>query len=134
MEMEVAKAELRAERNRSSLLVRASVPRTFLGLGTFVEVGLLFCGSYLLIDAIASPLESNQAAVLAAALMLALAIFLLFYLLQPMRYTTLAQRGRIRKAGREKRGTLAAIVASVVHARVSNPHLLHEKRDLPGPM
>jgi hypothetical protein len=132
--MGTARMVVSEEREKTPLFVRASTPRTFLGLGTFVGIGLLFCGSYLLIDALASPLESNQVAVLAAAFMLALAIFLLFYLLQPMRRTALAQRSRIRKAGSEKRGTLGWILASMRRARVSNPHLLDEKRDLPGPM
>ena len=121
-------------REQTPLFVRASMPRTFLGLGTFVEIGLLFCGSYLLIDSVTSPLASNQVAILAAAFMLALAIFLLLYLLQPTGRAALAQRGKSRKTAGEKHATFASIVASIGHARASTPHLLHEKRDLPGPM
>lgn len=130
--MGTARLVVEAEHDETPLFVRASPPRTFLGLGAFVEIGLLFCGSYLLIDSIARPLEASQTAVLAAALMLALALILLFYLFQPMRRAALAQRRKIRKVRRTP-GKIS-IIRNFVHPPVATSHLLHEKRNLPGPM
>lgn len=44
---------------KSPLVVKGSLPRVFLGLGVFMEAGLLFCGSYLLADAILQPLDAG---------------------------------------------------------------------------
>ena len=65
------------------LVVRASTPRTFLGLGVFTEATLFFSGSYLLLKALWRPLETGESAVIAAGLLLASASFLLFYMVRP---------------------------------------------------
>ena len=44
-------------RSKTPLVVKASLPRVFLGLGLFTETLLLFCGSYLLAEAIVQPLD-----------------------------------------------------------------------------
>jgi hypothetical protein len=48
-EMKIAEA---SGRRKTPLVVRASLPRVFLGLGVFMEASLLFCGSYLLANVI----------------------------------------------------------------------------------
>jgi hypothetical protein len=68
------------------------MPRTFLGLGVFAETGLLFCGGYLLLKALWSPLETGETAVIVAGLLLALATFLLLYMVRPGVSVALAQR------------------------------------------
>jgi|ERR1700693_1325625 len=134
--MGVVTVVAKAGHEQTPLVIRASLPRTFLGLGAFVEAGLLFCGSYLLIDAIASPLEANQTAVLAAAAMLALALILLFYLAQPMRWRALARsRENRRSENRAKRAEATLTnLGSAIQTRMNAAHALQHKRNLPGPM
>jgi len=79
-------------RGRTPLVVKASLPRTFLGLGLFVEIGLLFFGCYLLSQAILQPLESGTTAVLGGAFFLSLATVLLFYLVWPIKPKSMSQR------------------------------------------
>ena len=71
------------ERSKTPLVVKASLPRVFLGLGLFTEVGLLFCGSYLLTEAIVQPLDAGTFSVVGGGVFLALATVLLFYLAWP---------------------------------------------------
>jgi hypothetical protein len=70
-------------RHEVPLVVRASPPRTFLGLGVFTETGLLFCRGYLLFKALWWPLEAGETAVIVAGLLRALATFLLLYMVRP---------------------------------------------------
>ena len=72
-----------ALRGRTPLVVRGSLPRVFLTLGLFLEVTLLFCGSYLLTDAILQPLDAGTFSVVGGGLFLGLATVLLFYLAWP---------------------------------------------------
>ncbi|HET7105731.1 MAG TPA: hypothetical protein VFI38_02905 [Candidatus Acidoferrum sp.] len=67
------------------LVVKGSLPRVFLGLGVFMEAGLLFCGSYLLTDAILQPLDAGTFSVVGGGLFLGLATVLLFYLAWPLK-------------------------------------------------
>jgi hypothetical protein len=134
--MGVVTVVTKTEHETTPLVVRASLPRTFLGLGAFVEAGLLFCGAYLLINAIASPLEANQTAVLAAAATLALALILLFYLAQPMRRQALARSRENRRAGnRAKRPEVTLTnFGTAIQTRMNAAHALEHKRNLPVPM
>jgi len=70
-------------RNNTPLVVRGSLPRVFLSLGIFVETGLLFCGSYLLADALLQPLDAGTFSVVGGGMFLGLATVLLFYLAWP---------------------------------------------------
>src|SRR6267154_1803599 len=78
--------------NKTPLVVRGSLPRVFLGLGVFMEAGLLFCGSYLLADAILQPLDAGTFSVLGGGLFLGLATVLLFYLAWPLRRRSILLR------------------------------------------
>jgi hypothetical protein len=71
------------ERGNTPLVVRGSLPRVFLGLGIFVEAGLLFCGSYLLADAILQPQDAGTFSVVGGGVFLGFATVLLFYLAWP---------------------------------------------------
>jgi hypothetical protein len=62
-------------------VVRASRPRTFLGLSLFTEVALLVSGGYLLVEVFWRPLQAGEVSILAAGLLLALASFLLLYMI-----------------------------------------------------
>lgn len=65
------------------LVLRGGVARTFRSLVSFLAVLFLLTGAYLLGDAFEHPLAAQAVAVLAAALSLALAATLFYYLLKP---------------------------------------------------
>jgi hypothetical protein len=83
-----------AGRGQTPLVVRGSLPRVFLGLGVFIEAGLLFCGSYLLADAILQPLNAGTFSVVGGGMFLGLATVLLFYLAWPSRGRSISHRER----------------------------------------
>lgn len=63
--MRAEKSGPTSEHPQPALVVRASLPRTFLGLGLCLEAGLLACGGYLVEQALREPLHADQTAVLA---------------------------------------------------------------------
>jgi len=65
------------------LVLRGGVGRTFGSLISFLALLFLLTGAYLLGDAFEHPLDAQAVAVLAAALSLALAAILFYYLLKP---------------------------------------------------
>ena len=79
-------------RSKTPLVVRGSLPRVFLGLGVFMEAGLLFCGSYLLADAILQPLDAGTFPVVGGGMFLGLATVLLFYLAWPGKGRSISRR------------------------------------------
>jgi len=81
-----------ALRGRTPLVVRGSLPRVFLTMGLFLEVTLLFCGSYLLADSILQPLDAGTFSVVGGRSCLGLATVLLFYLAWPSRRGSMAHR------------------------------------------
>ena len=80
------------QRGKTPLVVRGSLPRVFLTLGLFLEVTLLFCGSYLLTDAILQPLEAGTFSVVGGGSFLGLATVLLFYLAWPWKRRSMSRR------------------------------------------
>jgi len=81
-----------ALRGRTPLVVRGSLPRVFLTLGLFLEVTLLFCGSYLLADAILQPLDAGTFSVVGGGSCLGFATVLLFYLAWPWKRRSMSNR------------------------------------------
>jgi len=81
-----------ALRGRTPLVVRGSLPRVFLTLGLFLEVTLLFCGSYLLADSILQPLDAGTFSVVGGGSCLGLATVLLFYLAWPWKRRSMLRR------------------------------------------
>ena len=79
-------------RGETPLVVRGSFQRVFLSLGVFMEAGLLFCGSYLLADAILQPLDAGMFSVVGGGLFLGLATVLLFYLAWPGKKRSMSRR------------------------------------------
>jgi hypothetical protein len=88
-EIHVGRAALRG---RTPLVVRGSLPRVFLPLGLFLEVTLLFYGSYLLADAILQPLDAGTFSVVGGGSFLGLATVLLFYLAWPWKRRSMSRR------------------------------------------
>ena len=78
------------------LVVRAGLVRTFGGLVSFLALTLPCSGGYILVDALANPIEAQGVAVIASAFIIALATILLFYLIKP-------KKGRKRTGMREAR-------------------------------
>lgn len=89
--MRAEKSGPTSEHPQPALVVRASLPRTFLGLGLCLEAGLLACGGYLVEQALREPLHADQTAVLAGGVILSFAGVLLFYLVRPQRRDVLAR-------------------------------------------
>lgn len=71
------------DRRIKPLVLRGGVARTFGSLVSFLALLFLLTGTYLLGDAFEHPLDAQAVAVLAAALSLALAAILFYYLLKP---------------------------------------------------
>ena len=81
-----------AVRGKTPLVVKGSLPRVFLGLGVFLEASLLFCGSYLLADAILQPLDAGTFSVVGGGMFLGFATVLLFYLAWPGKRGSMSRR------------------------------------------
>ena len=79
-------------RGKTPLVVRGSLPRVFLSLGIFLEAGLLFCGSYLLADAILQPLAAGTFSVVGGGMFLGLATVLLYFLAWPGKRRSISRR------------------------------------------
>jgi hypothetical protein len=116
------------------LVVRASLPRTFLGLGIFAEAGLVFTGVYILMEEMKRPLEADPSSVIGAGVLLALATILLFYLVGVKRFEHLSKEDDI--GGEEKLpATSLTAFGEAVQTRLRAERVLEEEEDaLPGPM
>lgn len=124
------KAGISWERERTPLVVKASLPRAFLSLGVFLEMAFLFLGSYLLAVAILQPLQASTSTVLGAGVFLALASVLLFYLVWPTNAKCISRRDNLEDAVHEEPITVPA-------KRIPDPQetqWLLPKKDPPGPM
>jgi hypothetical protein len=118
-------------RSKSPLVVKASLPRVFLGLGLFTEAGLLFCGSYLLTEAIVQPLDEGTFSVVGGGVFLALATVLLFYLAWPGRKRKISQReGRAHRQIEVRLGEHEEAAQTARHARWAT----EKKKELAGPI
>jgi hypothetical protein len=119
---------------KTPLVVRASPPRTFWSLGAFVELGLIFCGVYLLAEASLEPLEADGASIISAGVILALASVLLFYMIRPRRKQVLP-RPEAPCRSRDRSGELSLTAyGNAVPARREARHAPQENQHLPGPM
>jgi hypothetical protein len=122
------------EHDRTPLVVRGSLQRTFWSMGIFAEAALLFCGLYLLAESILRPLEANGWAILGAGVTLALASVLLFYLVSPgLRAASLLRDANAQDMGRFPESVLTAY-GEALQARSEAKRALDEEDELPGPM
>ena len=119
---------------KTPLVVRASLPRTFWSLGAFVEFGLLFCGIYLLAEASLKPLEADQASIISAAVILALACVLLFYMIRPRRKQVLTRPEASRLSRVQSAELPFTSYGSAGPARREAGRALQKNQHLPGPM
>jgi len=131
--MATAKMAFASHGDKTPLVVRASLPRTFWTLGIFAEASLLFTGLYLLAEAVLQPLEANQVSILSAGVTLALAGILLVYLVRPWRKAALARMEDSLQATALGESPLTAF-GEVIKARQEAERVLRETDELPGPM
>jgi type VI protein secretion system component VasK len=130
--MGTAKMAFASQVERTPLIVRASLPRTFWTLGIFVEASLLFGGLYLLAEVTLQPLEASQVSILSAGVILALAAILLVYLVRPWRKAALARMEDSLQAAPAEPPLTA--FGEAVRTRQEAERVLCETEKLPGPM
>ena len=118
---------------KTPLIVRASLPRTFWTLGIFAECSLLFAGFYLLVQSTVQPLEADQASVLAAGVILALAATLFVYLVRPWRRAALASLEDSLQSAATGEAPLTAF-GEATRLRQEAERVLLTTEHLPGPM
>ncbi len=132
--MNVIRMDPASIRYRTPLVVRASLPRTFRGLCAFAEIGLFSCGIYLLAEAALKPLEADQASILGAGVLLALASVLLFYIVRPHRRDALMRPDVRRSSWDSCDPSDFSAGANSAEDRRDAARTLLDKQDLPGPM
>lgn len=122
-----------ASHHSTPLVVRASLPRTFLGLGIFAEGSLIFAGVYLLANALKRPLEAEQSSVIGAGVLLSLATVLLFYLVWPNRHEALAREDDFGTEELQMKSPLTPY-GDTVQTHLRAKQALADIHRLPGPM
>ena len=90
------------------LLVQAGAARTLGSVVIFLSIALLCLGAYVLVQVIRHPLDAQPSEIIGAAVMIALAATMLFYLLEPRGYPHLVHR---RHAAQLFSGVIAAHTA-----------------------
>jgi len=118
-------------RNRTPLAVRGSSTHTFRSLGLFAEAGLLFCGGYLLAEAILSPLKAGVMSVIGGGLLLGLATVLLFYLAWPTYAKCVSHR---EEPGDPGVGQSPNFEEEPLQSHRKRAWVLEKEEELPGPM
>ena len=132
--MRATRIEILNERNRMPLVLRARFERTFFGLGLFAAINLFLCGTYLLMKALYDPLESTDTSVLVAGFMLALASFLITYLIWPRGRSALARHDDSDPRPAYPKDPLFTVEAEAVQARLEARRGLGDAKSMPGPM
>lgn len=131
--MRTTRMALAIQDDKTPLIVRASLPRTFWTLGIFAECSLLFGGCYLLVQATVRPLEADQVSVLAAGVILALAATLFVYLVRPWRRAALARMEESLQPAMTGESSLTTF-GEVTRLRQEAERVLLATEHLPGPM
>lgn len=108
--------------------------RTFFGLGLFAAINLFLCGVYLLREAIRDPLEASEAGVITAGFTLALASFLVTYLVWPRAKYALGRDPKLTEHGESLHGAVLTVSGGTVYRQVAAKRTLTESKHLPGPM
>ncbi|HTQ95327.1 MAG TPA: hypothetical protein VMH89_00900 [Candidatus Acidoferrum sp.] len=132
--MRAIRVELLHHRERVPLVIRARFERTFFGVGSFAGVALLLGGLYLLRAAFQDPFGAADVRVLVAGFALALASFLLVYLVWPRGKMALARRERRSHALEKWDGPVLNINEEGVENRMDEEEALHLRKELPGPV
>lgn len=132
--MRTVRMEVLSQHDRVPLVVRSRFERTFFGLGLFAAVTLFVWGAYLLSEAIRNPLRATGVAVLVAGFMLALASFLVAFLVWPGGRRALARDEDPDEDFENTAGLVLTVYGEAVHERLEAKQVLKEGKNLPGPM
>jgi|SRR5208337_1967567 len=132
--MRIIRSDSEVAHSKTPLVVRASLPRTFWSLGAFVELGLIFCGVYLLAEASLKPLEADQVSIISAGVILALASVLLFYMIRPRGKQVLPRPEAPRPSRKWSEKLPLPAHGIAVPARREAGRALPKNPDLPGPL
>jgi len=133
--MRATRIEALNERDRIPLVVRGRFERTFFGLGLFAAVALLLYGTYLLAESIGDPLEASGTTVLIAGFMLALASFVITFLIWPRRKMALARDDEdLDQVPEYIKSPVLTVYGDSAQNRIEAKQALGTEKDLPGPM
>jgi hypothetical protein len=127
--MRAARMETELDHDRLPLVVRGSFPKTFWGMGMFVAATLTVWGIYLVLKAIREPLVADPSAVIFAGVMLALAAFLMLFLVRPKWKDARAEHDEQNDSEIEF-GSYEELIKPLV----KEERALKEHSRLPGPM
>ena len=109
------------------LIVRAGLGRTFGSLAGFAALTFLSLGIYLLADALAHPVDAQAAGLIVAALSIALAALLLFYLLKPQRTAGLRAQSVSDDSAPDGADTLSPGPSVIVRQKHSRKDLAYQR-------
>jgi len=124
--------ELVPARRSVPLVIRARFERTFLGLGAFAGLVLFVGGAYLMDEVLRNPLGASDTGILAAGFVLALASFLLIYLVWPHGAMALARRERPSHAGRKPEGPVLTLYGETLQKRLEAGRALGAEQQAAG--
>jgi hypothetical protein len=132
--MHATRIEVLHGRDRVPLVLRGRFERTFFGIVLFAAVNLFLYGVYLLKEALRNPLGATELSVVVAGFALALAAFLLGYLLWPRVKSVLGRDEDFGPEEEQRMGPVLTVYGEAVQNRLEAEQALGEENDLPGPM
>ena len=132
--MSTPRTEVLHSRHETPLVVRGRLEKSFRGLGVFAGVVLMLGGSYLVLSPFWDPLSTSDMAVLTGSFSLALACFLLVFVLFPRRSLELAKRERDARERQATESRILTVFGETVQNRMVAKQALHDGKNLPGPM
>jgi len=132
--MSTPRTDVLHSRHETPLVVRGGLEKSFRGLGVFAGVVLMLGGSYLVLSPFWDPLSTSDMAVLTGSFSLALACFLLVFVLFPRRSLELAKRERDARERQATESRILTVFGETVQNRMVAKQALHDGKNLPGPM
>jgi len=118
-------------RHRVPLVLRARFAWTFFGLGLFAAVNLFLFGAYLLSVAIRDPLEASPTVIVTAGFMLALATFLLVYLVSPRVKAAFGKPSEFARHQRTFAGPVLTVYGEALRSQIEAEHALTLAKQIP---
>jgi|SRR5579859_893757 len=100
------------------LVVRAGLSRTFGSIAGFAAMGLLSLGVYLLADAFAHPVDAEAAGVILAAFVIAIAMLLFVFLLNPRRFPEILRHKEPVRVEQQETNSSAKLPVAARHDRL----------------
>jgi len=126
-----AEKVLHIRRHKAPLVLRARFAWTFFGLGLFAAVNLFLVGSYLLSVAIRDPLEASPVDIVGAGFMLALASFLVVYLVSPRIKAAFAKPADFAQQHRTFAGPVLTVCGEALRSQIEAEHALTLAKQIP---